>query len=32
MSFPGRDGTFETANPRKEPGEPGHPGVEREKH
>ena len=31
MSFPGRDGTFETANPRKEPGDPGHPGVDREK-
>jgi NADH-quinone oxidoreductase subunit I len=31
MSFPGRDGTFETANPRKEPGEQGHPGAAREK-
>lgn len=31
MNFPGRDGTFETANPRKEPGELGHPGVDREK-
>ncbi|MFO0572176.1 MAG: NADH-quinone oxidoreductase subunit I [Polyangiaceae bacterium] len=32
MSFPGRDGTFETANPRKEPGEQGHPGIDRSKH
>ena len=32
LSFSGRDGTFETANPRKEPGEPGHPGVDRTKH
>lgn len=31
MSFSGRDGTFETANLRKEPGDPGHPGVDREK-
>jgi NADH-quinone oxidoreductase subunit I len=30
LSFKGRDGTFETANPRHEPGEPTHPGVTRE--
>jgi NADH-quinone oxidoreductase subunit I len=30
LSFPGRDGTFETRNPRHEPGEPTHPGVTRE--
>ncbi len=32
MSFVGRDGSQETANPRVEPGEPGHPGIERKKH
>jgi NADH-quinone oxidoreductase subunit I len=32
MAFPGRDGTFETANPRHEPGENTHPGVDREQH
>jgi NADH-quinone oxidoreductase subunit I len=32
MSFVGRDGSQETANPRLEPGEKGHPGVERKKH
>jgi NADH-quinone oxidoreductase subunit I len=32
MSFPGRDGTFETANPRHEPGEQTHPGLDRERH
>jgi len=32
MSFPGRDGTFETANPRHEPGETTHPGLDRERH
>ena len=30
MSIPGRDGTYVTANPRHEPGEPGHPGIDRE--
>jgi NADH-quinone oxidoreductase subunit I len=32
MAIPGVDGTFQTANPRHEPGEPGHPGIDREKH
>jgi NADH-quinone oxidoreductase subunit I len=30
MTFPGRDGTFESANPRHEPGDPTHPGLDRE--
>jgi NADH-quinone oxidoreductase subunit I len=30
MSFKGQDGTFETQNPRHEPGEASHPGVTRE--
>jgi NADH-quinone oxidoreductase subunit I len=30
LNFPGRDGSHETANPRHEPGDPGHPGVDRE--
>ncbi len=30
MSIPGRDGTYVTANPRHEPGDPGHPGIDRE--
>ena len=30
LSFASRDGTFETQNPRHEPGEPTHPGVTRE--
>jgi len=29
MSFVGRDGTHLTANPRHEPGEPTHPGIDR---
>jgi NADH-quinone oxidoreductase subunit I len=29
MNFPGRDGSFETANPRHEPGEKSHPGIDR---
>jgi NADH-quinone oxidoreductase subunit I len=29
MSIPGADGTYETANPRHEPGDPTHPGVDR---
>jgi NADH-quinone oxidoreductase subunit I len=31
MSIPGRDGTYVTANPRHEPGDPTHPGVDRAK-
>jgi NADH-quinone oxidoreductase subunit I len=31
MSIPGADGTFETQNPRHEPGDPTHPGVDRDK-
>jgi NADH-quinone oxidoreductase subunit I len=30
MSIPGQDGTFLTANPRHEPGDPTHPGLDRE--
>lgn len=30
MSIPGRDGTFVTGNPRHEPGDPSHPGIDRE--
>jgi NADH-quinone oxidoreductase subunit I len=30
MSMPGQDGTFLTANPRHEPGDPSHPGLDRE--
>jgi NADH-quinone oxidoreductase subunit I len=29
MNFPGRDGSFATANPRHEPGEKSHPGIDR---
>ena len=32
MSIPGADGTFETANPRHEPGDASHPGIDREHH
>lgn len=32
MAIPGRDGSFETANPRHEPGDPTHPGLTREAH
>ncbi|MEI9954397.1 MAG: hypothetical protein WDO74_36880 [Pseudomonadota bacterium] len=32
MGFPGRDGSHLTANPRHEPGEGSHPGLDREKH
>jgi NADH-quinone oxidoreductase subunit I len=32
MGFPGRDGSHKTQNPRHEPGEPTHPGVDREHH
>jgi NADH-quinone oxidoreductase subunit I len=31
MSIPGRDGTYVTANPRHEPGDPTHPGVDRDR-
>jgi NADH-quinone oxidoreductase subunit I len=31
MSFPGRDGTYQTENPRHEPPDDTHPGVTREK-
>lgn len=31
MSIPGKDGTYITANPRFEPGDPGHPGIDRER-
>lgn len=30
LAFPARDGSHRTANPRIEPGEPGHPGITRE--
>jgi NADH-quinone oxidoreductase subunit I len=32
MAIPGADGTFETQNPRHEPGDPSHPGIDREHH
>jgi NADH-quinone oxidoreductase subunit I len=32
MSIPGKDGTYVTANPRHEPGDPTHPGLDRAKH
>ncbi len=32
LSIPGRDGSFETANPRHEPGDATHPGIDREQH
>ena len=32
LSFEGRDGTYETGNPRHEPGEKTHPGIDREHH
>lgn len=31
MSIPGQDGTYMTANKKPEPGDPGHPGISREK-
>ncbi len=31
MSLPGQDRTFLSANPRHEPGDPSHPGIDREK-
>ena len=30
IQFTGRDGSRETANPRHEPGDPGHPGLDRD--
>lgn len=30
LNLPGRDGTYLTANPRHEPGDPTHPGIDRE--
>jgi NADH-quinone oxidoreductase subunit I len=30
MALPGQDGTFLTENPRHEPGDPSHPGLDRE--
>ena len=32
IGFTGRDGTRETANPRHEPGDKSHPGIDRLKH
>ena len=32
MAIPGADGTFETRNPRHEPGDATHPGIDREHH
>jgi NADH-quinone oxidoreductase subunit I len=32
ISFPSRDGSFVTDNPRHEPGDPTHPGLSREQH
>ncbi|HJK96926.1 MAG TPA: NADH-quinone oxidoreductase subunit I [Polyangiaceae bacterium LLY-WYZ-14_1] len=31
MKIPGQDGTYLTANPRHEPGDPSHPGLDRER-
>jgi NADH-quinone oxidoreductase subunit I len=31
MAIPGSDGSYETANPRHEPGDPSHPGIDRER-
>lgn len=31
LSIPGRDGTYKTSNPRHEPGDPTHPGIDRER-
>ncbi|MDB4992914.1 MAG: NADH-ubiquinone oxidoreductase chain [Myxococcaceae bacterium] len=30
LAMPGRDGSHKTANPRHEPGDPSHPGIDRE--
>ncbi|MEM9188646.1 MAG: NADH-quinone oxidoreductase subunit I [Myxococcota bacterium] len=32
MKIPGKDGTYETGNARHEPGDPTHPGLDRENH
>jgi len=32
MKIPGQDGTYLTGNPRHEPGDPTHPGLDRERH
>jgi NADH-quinone oxidoreductase subunit I len=32
MSLPGQDGTYLTGNPRHEPGDPTHPGLDRDHH
>jgi NADH-quinone oxidoreductase subunit I len=32
LSLPGRDGSFETENPRHEPGDESHPGIDRDRH
>ena len=32
MAFTGRDGSQVSGNPRHEPGDPGHPGIDRDKH
>ncbi|MFO0695606.1 MAG: NADH-quinone oxidoreductase subunit I [Polyangiales bacterium] len=32
LSMPGRDGTHVTENPRHEPGDPSHPGLDRDRH
>ena len=32
MGFSGRDGSYESANPRHEPGDPSHPGLTRDHH
>lgn len=32
LSIPGRDGTHQSANPRHEPGDPTHPGIDRDHH
>jgi NADH-quinone oxidoreductase subunit I len=32
LKFVGRDGSAVTANPRHEPGDPTHPGIDREHH
>ena len=32
MAIPGADGTFQTANPRHEPGDKDHPGIDRDQH
>lgn len=32
MAIPAADGSYETANPRHEPGDASHPGIDRDKH